>query len=173
MRPPARIAALSALLLAALAAGACDGQGSGGAPTSSRPLLDEQEKPAGRLHVHKAPHGGTLVVLADEALNLELLADPATGALTAWVLDGEAENPVRITQDAIDLTLTVGGTAQAVRLDAVANALTGETQGDTSQFAGRSDSLRGAGAFSGVVRSVTVGTRAFQSVPFHYAEAPR
>ena len=47
-------------------------------------------------HVHTAPHGGTLVELGNHAYNVELLRDPATGKLTAWILDAHAENFIRI-----------------------------------------------------------------------------
>jgi len=124
-------------------------------------------------HRHEAPHGGALVELEHEALNLELLVDPSTGTMTAWVLDGHCENAVRIPQEAIELTLVLGGTAAAVRLDAVENPLTGEKKGDTSQFRGAHDGLRGAGEFAGTVRSVKVGPRAFESVKFRYARSPK
>ena len=38
-------------------------------------------------HEHHAPHGGTPVVLGDEAYHLELVRDPAKGKLQAFVLD--------------------------------------------------------------------------------------
>ena len=169
MRRPTSFLVRCAALAAALTFAACGESGPANTPTSSRQFRQGDASPEGHAHVHHAPHGGTLVVLADEALNVELLVDVATGGLTAWVLDGEAENPVRIAQESIELTLDIGGTAQSIRLDAVANDLTGEKKGDTSQFAGRSDSLRGVGAFSGTLGNVTVGTRAFQSVTFRYA----
>jgi hypothetical protein len=46
-------------------------------------------------HEHKAPHGGTPVVLGNEAYHLEFVLDPATGKLSAYVLDGEMEKFVR------------------------------------------------------------------------------
>ncbi|MCE9638229.1 MAG: hypothetical protein K8T90_21205 [Planctomycetes bacterium] len=149
----------------------CDGPGPGAEAGHDHAAATGSESSG--LHQHKAPHGGSLVVLQDEALNLELLVDTATGALSAWVLDGECENPVRIAQETIELTLNLNGSAVAVRLDAVENALTGEKKGDTSQFAGANDGLRGVGRFTGVVRSVKVGPRAFQGVKFDYAGAHR
>ena len=60
-------------------------------------------------HVHTAPHGGMLIELGDHAYNLELLRDPASGKITVWVLDGHAENFVRIKAAAIEASVTVGG----------------------------------------------------------------
>ena len=54
--------------------------------------------PTGQAHHHEhtAPHGGTLVALGEEFGHLELLLNKETGELTAYVLDGEAEKPVRL-----------------------------------------------------------------------------
>jgi len=157
------------LLTAAAALAACDvHDGVGDADTHAA-----HDHATPHEHVHVAPHGGTLVVLQQEVLNAELLLDATTGTLTLWVLDGECENPVRVKQLEVELTVTVGGTAHAVRLDAVGDALTGETPGDTSEFVAQSDVLRGASDFEGSIRSLTVGSRAFQSVGFRYAGAAR
>lgn len=159
-----------AALLAALAAG-CDPGGSAAHDHAHEDHAAHEEH--AEAHVHTAPHGGTLVELEHEALNLELLVDPSAGTLTAWVLDGHCENPVRVTQEAIEVTAVLGGTATAIRLEAVANALTGETKGDTSEFRGAHDGLRGAGEFDGTLRSLQVGPRAFTSVKFRYARSPQ
>ena len=47
-------------------------------------------------HEHRAPHGGTAVVLGNEAFHLEFVRDAATGTLTCYVLDAHMENFVRI-----------------------------------------------------------------------------
>lgn len=171
-RSPALAAAIVVVLAVALAA--VPGCGEPGVHDDhaghDHGVRDTGAEPA--AHQHAAPHGGTLVALEAEVFNVELLLDPATGTLTAWTLDGHCEHPVRIVQDAIELTLDLSGTAVAVRLDAVANPLTGETKGDTSEFRGSHDGLRGAGDFSGTIRSVRVGPRAFQDVKFRYARKP-
>jgi len=125
-------------------------------------------------HVHEAPHGGTLVVLADESVNLELVLDPAAGKLTAFVLDGHAERGLRVAQPSISMALRRGaGDPFDVTLVAVANPLTGETAGDTSEFAATDERLRGPGPIDGVVRSVAVRGTAFADVSFRLPEATR
>ena len=47
-------------------------------------------------HEHTAPHGGALVGLGKEFAHVELVLEKATGKLTGYVLDGEAEKPVRL-----------------------------------------------------------------------------
>ena len=131
----------------------------------------------GQGHEHSAPHGGTLVVLGDEFAHLELVLDPGTGELTAYVLDGEAENPVRLEQENIEIRIAVpdtGGNEPAsklpLKLNAVYNILTGEKKGNTSEFAARSDSLKGLKQFGAVITAITVKGREFQEVEFGFPE---
>ena len=144
-----------ALLLAAAVAGCGDDPPAPSAPGA----------PA-HGHEHRAPHGGALQVLGDEAAHVELLLDAKEGRLTAYVLDAEAERPVRIAQDALRLTLRSLACGEAsVELKPVASVLTGETAGDTSQFAGASDALRGATSFEGTLATITARGVKFDAVP--------
>lgn len=116
-------------------------------------------------HLHAAPHGGTLVEIGDHAYNLELVRDTAAGKLTAYVLDGHAENFVRINSPAIELIAMPGGTFTPVSLKAVASSSTGETVGDTSQFEVQADWLKTAGEFAGIFTVEIRGTK-FEQVSF-------
>lgn len=113
-------------------------------------------------HTHTAPHGGTLVELGDHAYNLELLRDRATGKLTAWVLDGHAEKFVRIPAKSFQLVAMPAGKYTPLTMQAVANAATGETIGDTSQFEAQADWLKTAGSFSGIFTVEVKGTNFHQ-----------
>ena len=131
----------------------------------------------GHGHEHTAPHGGTLVVLGDEFAHLELVLDPEYGTLRGYVLDGEAENPVRLEQENIEIRIAVPDTAGNVPaselplgLSAVYNILTGEKKGDTSEFAVRSEKLKGLKQFSAVITAITVKGREFQEVEFRFPE---
>lgn len=128
-------------------------------------------------HEHSAPHGGTLVVLGNEFAHLELVLDQGTGELTAYVLDGEAESPVRLEQEEIEIRIAVpdtGGNKPAselpLKLSAVYNILTGEKEGDTSEFAAQSDNLKGLKQFGAVITAITVKGREFQEVEFRFPE---
>ena len=122
-------------------------------------------------HEHTAPHGGTLVVFGKEFAHLELVLDKATGKLTGYVLDGEAEKPIRLAQKAIELKLSMdAGKKSALQLMAVANTLTGETEGDTSQFAGQSDVLKSATKFKAEIASIAVKGKTFTNVAFGFPE---
>src|SRR5476649_997646 len=101
------------------------------AKQASAPTADA--KPA--KHEHHPPHGGTPVVLGAEIYHLEFVLDPANGQLSAYVLDGEMENFLRIAAPSFEVVATVGGVKQTLFLSAVANYATGEKTGDTSLFA--------------------------------------
>jgi hypothetical protein len=117
-------------------------------------------------HAHTAPHGGTLVEIGEHAYNLELLRDATTGKLTAWMLDGHAENFVRVQAQTLELIAMPGGKFTPLTLHAVANPSTGETVGDTSQFEVQADWLKTTANFSGIFTVEIKGTK-FEKVEFH------
>jgi hypothetical protein len=117
-------------------------------------------------HVHRAPHGGSLVELGAHQFNLELLHDRTLGTLTAFILDGHAENAIRIAAPAIELEVNRAGTRTTLRLGAVANPLSGETVGDTSEFAGQANWLTTTERISGEIREITVRGTTFRNVAF-------
>lgn len=117
-------------------------------------------------HVFKAPHGGTLLGIGTEFAHVELVHDPETGELAAYVLDGEAKLGVRLEQETIEIDLP-GDPPGAVVLRAVANPLTGERSGDSSEFRGRSELLRGRTSFDGVIRRLDLRGAAVENLAFN------
>ena len=117
-------------------------------------------------HVHEAPRGGTLVVLAEETAHLEILHDTATGRLTVYLLGPHASNAVRTAQEALSVELVVGGATHTVTLPAQASELTGETVGDSSEFAADVPALIGAASFSGTIRAVEARGAWYDAVTF-------
>ncbi|MBL9206674.1 MAG: hypothetical protein JNN01_16410 [Opitutaceae bacterium] len=117
-------------------------------------------------HVHTAPHGGLLVEVGEHQFNLELVHDAATGSLTAFVLDGHAENFVRISQPALELTISQPAPARTVVLTAAANAATGEAVGNTSQFETRAEWLKSATGLAGVVTRIEIRGNNFNQIAF-------
>lgn len=123
-------------------------------------------------HEHTAPHGGALIVLGDEFAHVELTLDAATGKLTAYVLDSEAEHAVRLTGGTLEFALK-GGSLKAdlaAALAPEANTLTGETSEETSQFSGTFEELKGADKFEGVLVKVTIKGETFENVAFKFPE---
>ena len=121
-------------------------------------------------HRHTAPHGGTLVMFGVEFLHVELQLDATTGQLTAFVLGGEAEKPVRIAQDELRLTVIKGGTTFPVTLFAHASKLTGETVGNTSEFRGNSQHLVGVATFEGSFVKLVARGKTFEKIAFRFPE---
>ena len=123
-------------------------------------------------HEHHAPHQGSLQVMGEEFAHYELCLDPASGTLTVYVLDGEAEKPVRVKAKVLLFKLTPRGTKKTVRVlaKAVANELTGETVGDTSQFEATLAALKGVTALDGVLLQGEVKGRVFKSLKIKHPE---
>jgi len=117
-------------------------------------------------HAHEAPHGGVLVEVGEHFAFLEVVLDADTGSLTAYVLDGEAEKALRITQPSISLTFETPSSVakQTLILAAKANVLTGETVGDTSEFAAISPALKGQTMFTARVSELTVKGQTFRDL---------
>ncbi|MCC6698510.1 MAG: hypothetical protein IT365_23005 [Candidatus Hydrogenedentes bacterium] len=141
-------------------------------PESTAPVQEDAvHGENGHVHHHAAPHGGTLVALGEHVAHIELVLEPEEGYLTAYVLDGEAEHAVRIAARNISVEISIEGKpSQTLDLFAVSNPLTGETEGDTSEFSGQSDALKGLARFSGSVGKVTVRGIDFDGVAFSYPE---
>lgn len=136
-----------------------------------------EEHSHGHSHAHTAPHDGTLVLMGDHFAFIELVLDSAAGKMTAYVLDGEAEKPVRISQTAIEILILKPDTPEMrppvgdlIKLNAAANTLTGETVGDTSEFVVTSDLLKGKDHFDGLVQSVTIKGEEIKGVSFNFPE---
>lgn len=129
------------------------------ATASSTPRHEDHE------HHHKAPHGGTLIELGEEFAHLEILLDADSGTLTAYVLDGEAETPVRLPGTPMLLALSGGET---VTLVPVVNELTGETETDSATYRAVVESLKGSRKFEGVVKEVSVRGSHFTDVVVSY-----
>jgi len=125
-------------------------------------------------HAHHAPHGGTLVELGDHFAHLELLFDAGGGIVTLWVLDGEAEQAVRLTQETVAIIVDAPASVvdRPLELLARASSLTGERVGDASEFALTHGALRGLPALSGRILEMTVRGQAFQDVRFDLPAGP-
>jgi len=123
-------------------------------------------------HAHEAPHGGVLVELGEEFGHVELVLDGAAGTITAYVLDGEGEQAVRLAQESITLLVKEPASLSGRPFDlaARANVLTGETVGDTSQFVLANDAFKGLAAFQGTFVHVAYKGQDFRDVPVTYAK---
>jgi hypothetical protein len=120
-------------------------------------------------HVHVAPRGGRLVVLAEEFAHLEVLYSAADGRLDVYALDAHAEQPVRLTASQLPVTLTpANGPALELLLTPVASSLTGETVGDSSHFQVTDERLKGLSGGQALLTEITSRGQTFKGVGFPF-----
>jgi predicted small lipoprotein YifL len=124
--------------------------------------------PAAHKHQHHPPHGGTPVVLGDEAFHLELVLDNQTGIMDAYVLDDEMEEFVRISAETFNVNAKLPGHQAVLQFKAVANRATGETVGDTSLFETQANWLKSTTNFDAVLPSLTVKGDTFTNISFNF-----
>ena len=108
------------------------------------------------------------MVFGKEMAHIEFVLDAETGKLEAWVLDGSAENGVRVPQTEIELAVEVGDRSETVTLRARSNNLSGEKPGDTSEFEASSPALVGVKEFDATITSFTVKGTEFKAVKFPF-----
>ncbi len=129
---------------------------------------EKEEKPAAHGHHHDAPHGGTVVALDHETINVEFVLDAAAGKLTAYMLGGHLHGFVRLPVESFEVAAEVAGQPQPLLFKAVANAATGEKVGDTAQYEAQADWLKTAKTFKGTIRSLAVRGTKYDGVAFDF-----
>ena len=120
-------------------------------------------------HAHEAPHGGALVLLGEHGtgFHLEVILSEE-GILDLYVLDGEVDKFVRISQEELALQVTTKDSeSQSVSMTAVEDAATGESIGNTSHFQARTE-MKGVENFDAVLSSVKIKGTVFEKVSFSY-----
>ncbi|RRJ96131.1 hypothetical protein Ga0100231_019535 [Opitutaceae bacterium TAV4] len=129
-----------------------------------------EAKGGGHKHEHTPPHGGTAVVLGDEAFHLEFVRNADAGKLQVYVMDGELEKFIRISEASFDVTAAVGGQPQTLTFKPVASPATGETVGNTSLYEAQADWIgtEAAENFDAVVEAITIKGTQFKAVKFNF-----
>ena len=117
-------------------------------------------------HHHAAPHGESLIEVGEELAHLELLWKPDSGRLTLYVIDGECEQAIRLKQAQLEMVQA----GQTYRLRAVANPLTGETVGDSSQFEGDLPGLRGQTRWNAKLKELKIAGQTFSDVSVEFPQ---
>lgn len=147
---------LFSLALAAALCGGC-------AKSESTPKAEAVHK-----HEHKPPHGGTPVELGEEEYHVELVRDAAAGKMQAFIFDGELESFVRIPAASFTIGASVAGKEESLVFQAVPNAATGETVGDTALFEARADWLKTTPEFDAVLKEITVRAKTYTNIAFNF-----
>ena len=131
---------------------------------------DHAEHKGGEHH-HEAKYGGTLVEIGQHEFNLEVVRDAATGTLNAYVLDGHVANFVRVPLESFEVIVKVGDRTEKLTFKPVANAATGETAGNTSQFQAQADWLKTADSFEGVLKEIAIRGNTYTFVAFKFPKS--
>ncbi len=106
--------------------------------------------------------------LGHEEFHVEFVLDAAAGRLTAYVMDGELEQFIRVSAVSFEVQAKVDGADQSLTFSPVANAATGEKAGDTSQFEATAAWLKTTTNFDATLRELTVRTQTYRAVKFNF-----
>ena len=107
------------------------------------------------------------MALGEEFGHLELLLDKGSGELTAYILDGEAEKPVRLPGTPLEIQIDGKDT---LTLTPVSDELTGETEKDSATYRGNLEALKGRDSFKAVLLKIEIKGRTFENVTFEFPE---
>ena len=108
------------------------------------------------------------MTLGDEEAHIEFLVDAEAGTVTAWFFTPHMERYLRIKAESFEVLAKRADGEAKLTFTGVANAGTGETVGDTSQFVARADWLAGVEAFDALLPEVNIQGRVYRSVAFNY-----
>lgn len=129
---------------------------------------DAHESHDDSAHGHEGRYGGHMIELGDHLAWAEVVHDAGAGSVTVHIWDAHVTGPRRLKAKSVPLTVALEGGSLALRLEAVADKLTGDTVGDSARFEARSERLVGLADFDAVLGSIRVGDTEFAEHAFHY-----
>jgi phenylpropionate dioxygenase-like ring-hydroxylating dioxygenase large terminal subunit len=118
-------------------------------------------------HQHLPPHGGTVVELGPDQYHLELVHEAGSDQITAYVLDGEMEKFIRISQAQFQIRVTHPSLGP-LDFHAIESAATGERVGDTSEFTASTSWLKTNAVFDGTLSEIKIAGQAYRDISFNY-----
>jgi len=119
-------------------------------------------------HYHEPPHGGVGVTFGNEDAHIEFLVNPEAGTVTAWFFKPHMEQYLRMKLESFEVLAKRDGEDAKLLFKAVANPVTGETVGDTSEFLAKADWLSETESFDAVLPEITVLGKVYRNVAFKY-----
>ncbi len=121
-------------------------------------------------HAHHAPHGGSLVMLGDHLYQLEMVAHEESSELELFILDGEAENFIRIIAPTLSAAVQADGEEFPLIFAAKSDEATGETVGNTSHFTANTPWLAEHPKFEAVFEVIEIRGQRFENIHFPFPE---
>lgn len=150
------------------------GDGGGGAYKTAEEL--KKERPAvvkkdhghdhdhDHGHHHHAPHHGSLTMLGNHVAQIELVSDPETGKVQAFILDSEAEKPLTADQPELDITVSFPMAKEPLPLKLKPVDASKPEEG----FETQSDTLKGVKAFTGTLASLKLGEKTHEKIAIEF-----
>jgi hypothetical protein len=124
-------------------------------------------------HQHSPPHGGTPVVLGNEAYHIEFVHDREAGRMHAYILDGHMERFVRVPAESFEVAARHADSEEILVFRPANNPATGEKPGDASQFTAESEWLKEERQFEGLLKSLTIRGREYATVTFRFPKGTK
>ena len=103
---------------------------------------------------YQSPRGGVIVVLGSEELHIEFVHQELSGDLTGYILGSDAKSDKRLKQEEIELKIEIKGESFNLPLYAQGNVMSGEKVGDSAEFTGQDDRLKGVKNFKVQLKSL-------------------
>ena len=145
-------------------------------------------------HSHPPPRGGIMIELGDHEYQVEFKIQKDLDVFTMWIMDGHAEDPVRIAAPKVEMVVSqpdavsrkfsaesaFGGPPGSdpiieepftITFSPIANENTGEKVGDTSQFDAPLAELKDLTKFNGTIATLTIRGKTFKDVKLAYDHA--
>jgi len=94
--------------------------------------------------------------------------DTEAGTVTAWFFTPHMERYLRIKAESFEVLVKRSDGEAKLTFMGIANAGTGETVGDTSQFVAKADWLAGVESFDALLSEVSIQGRVYRGVAFNY-----
>lgn len=124
---------------------------------SSAPVTKPSESKSSAHDDHHhgdAPHGGTLLDWGGGAYHVEFTVDHDKQESVVYIIGSDAKSPSPIKADKIQLSIN----EPAFQVELVASPLEGESDGKSSRFVGKHESLGKVQEFAGTISGDVEGT---------------
>jgi hypothetical protein len=119
-------------------------------------------------HVQGPPHGGTPVLIAEHKFHLELVRDPASGVMQAYVLDDHMEEYVAVPETNFTLTASISGRTEKLDLLRLPNPADGKLTSASFLFEGRAEWVKAATNFDGLISTITLKGQTYTNISFPF-----
>lgn len=123
-------------------------------------------------HVHRAPNGGTLIVLGMHSAHIELVLDSSTGQLDLYPFDGHAVHPYSLPAEPLALGIRLDGAGNWDKVELLPSRDPNErpTQKSAYRFTARIPSLVGKEQFQVRIPALELAGKNYAGVETSFPE---